>query len=135
MRRPTVHVRWPFWLLLAAWFCANCPSGTVYRVASWIDEARSFSHQGTLTRDVAFLLGGETTPERFAVPDDVTSKQPPRPEADVELGKKIEIELERTIEARRPETRDSAWSPATILVRQNDQPAPPHGPPRVGELS
>ena len=54
--------RWPFWLLIAAWVCANSPQAATYAVLSWMAEAGSFSHQKQLSREVAFLLAGEKAP-------------------------------------------------------------------------
>jgi hypothetical protein len=52
------HARWPFWLLLAAWFCANSPQAAMFAVVNWIGESRHFTHQQRLVSDVAHLLGG-----------------------------------------------------------------------------
>ena len=41
--------RWPFWLLVVAWGCANGPQAAVYTTVAWLVEARSFSHQYDLT--------------------------------------------------------------------------------------
>ena len=65
--RPTRNrrfARWPFWLLLAGWLCANSPQVAVYTVLTWLAEAREFTHQRDLTRDVAFLLSGEKRESR-----------------------------------------------------------------------
>ena len=66
MRKPasTTAPRWPFWLLIVAWVCANSPQVATYAVLAWLAEARQFSHQQQLTRDVAHLLSGEKTPAR-----------------------------------------------------------------------
>lgn len=73
--------RWPFWLLLAAWFCANSPQAATYALLGWVAEARSFSHQQRLTTEVAFLLGGEKAAARetavAATAHSVPEKTPP----------------------------------------------------------
>jgi hypothetical protein len=66
MRRDehTASRRWPFWLLIAAWVSANSPQAATYAVFAWLADARDFSHQQQLTRDVAHLLAGEKAPAR-----------------------------------------------------------------------
>ncbi len=49
---------WPFWLLLAAWFCANSPQALTYHLIVWAKGGSHFSHQERLKADVAFLLSG-----------------------------------------------------------------------------
>jgi hypothetical protein len=60
---PRTHVRitsrWPFWLLLAAWFCANSPQAATYDAIIWLGNARHFSHQQRLTNEVVSILAGE----------------------------------------------------------------------------
>jgi hypothetical protein len=56
--------RWPFWLLIAAWVCANSPQAATYAVLDWVASARHFSHQQQLAREVAHLLAGEKAPPR-----------------------------------------------------------------------
>jgi hypothetical protein len=53
---------WPFWLLLAAWFCANTPQAVTYDLMVWAKGSRHFSHQDRLKADVARLLAGGTAP-------------------------------------------------------------------------
>ncbi len=49
---------WPFWLLFAAWFCANSPQALTYNVIVWAKGGSHFSHQERLKADVALLLSG-----------------------------------------------------------------------------
>ena len=123
---------WPFWLLLAAWFCANCPPRAAYVVVSWLEEAREFSHQRQLTRDVAHLLGGEKLPDRFDVPDTPTPK-PPEPALPLnEEMKKLSLALEVARAAAHPEKANPNWRPVAVRMRDQLTAAPPHGPPRDG---
>lgn len=50
--------RWPFWILLAAWWCANTPQAATFELILWFKGAAHFSHQQQLHSDVASLLGG-----------------------------------------------------------------------------
>ena len=56
--------RWPFWLLLAAWLCANTPAIAVCAALAWLGEARHFAHEQRLVTDVAFVLTGHDAPGR-----------------------------------------------------------------------
>lgn len=59
LKRSHSRARWPFWLLLGAWFCANSPQAVTYEIVVWLGNARSFSHQQRLTSEVAFILAGQ----------------------------------------------------------------------------
>ncbi|MEO6244097.1 MAG: hypothetical protein ABIQ12_01570, partial [Opitutaceae bacterium] len=77
----SASARWPFWLLMVAWGCANTPQVGVYTGLAWLSEARSFSHQHRLSTDVAFVLAGKPTPQRIAraVKSTPVRPQPPVP--------------------------------------------------------
>jgi hypothetical protein len=51
---------WPFWLLLAAWFCTNAPHEFTFELIVWAKGARHFSHADRLEREVALLLSGKS---------------------------------------------------------------------------
>ena len=72
-QRPTA--RWPFWLLLAAWFCANSPQAATYEVVVWLGNARHFSHQQRLISEVASILAGSDAHDAIAT----VSAEPERP--------------------------------------------------------
>ena len=58
----TALVRLPFWLMIAAWICANIPaSATVYSFV-WMKGAGHFSHHDELCESVANLLSGRQAP-------------------------------------------------------------------------
>lgn len=50
--------KWPFWLLVAAWWCANTPQAATFEMILWLKGAASFSHQAELKADVAAILSG-----------------------------------------------------------------------------
>ena len=50
--------KWPFWLLVAAWWCANTPQAATFEVILWLKGAACFSHQAELKEDVSAILTG-----------------------------------------------------------------------------
>jgi len=71
---------WPFWLLIAAWFCANVPPTTTLHACAWLKGAGHFSHQQELRLSVAALLSGhapEEDPRFAAVPVPPPDSLPP----------------------------------------------------------
>lgn len=132
--------QWPFWVLLAAWVCANSPQVAVFTALTWLAEARSFSHQGDLARQVAQLLGGEEATSRvgeaMARVELLEEEQGDRP-AKAPLGapttvvlKKVDLAAESVVGAIRLEK-------GTVFNWDNEDSfgasrcvAPPHGPPR-----
>jgi hypothetical protein len=50
--------RWPFWLLVAAWWCANTPQAATFEVILWLKGAAYYSHQADLHDQVAAMLTG-----------------------------------------------------------------------------
>lgn len=122
--------RWPFWLLLAAWFCANSPQPAAYAVMSWLVEARHFAHQQALALDVARLLASAPEEAKQIARADAKRAAPPALPADAVL-KKIELACVPLIRGDGPtEARvnfaSSSWrcpTPRAVV--------PPHGPPRA----
>lgn len=124
--------RWPFWLLLAAWFCANTPQAGLHPFLSWIDDARQFSHQHRLTADVAHLLAGAKTPATVvALNDEPAAPRPAPVPAPIPL-KKIDLAMEDSAVLLPPALR--ACRPQEIERGCPDalRAPPPHGPPRAG---
>ena len=79
---------WPFFLMIAAWFCANTPQSMAFDMMVWAKGARHFSHQEQLKADVAFLLAGSNmkqimatakgaaaSPVQASVPEDAVVKK------------------------------------------------------------
>ncbi|HVS51641.1 MAG TPA: hypothetical protein VHD62_04740 [Opitutaceae bacterium] len=86
-RRPP-PARWPFWLLLAAWFCANSPQPAVYAAMGWLMEARHFSHQRALTLEVARLLSAAPAETPRVARAETKPAVPPALPADAVLKKR-----------------------------------------------
>ena len=129
--RRSPPARWPFWLLLAAWFCANSPQSAMFAALSWLDEARHFSHQRRLTADVAFVLVGQKIPSHFAMAAEASAQLPLPPVPVEAMLKKLDLAVERTSEAlpvamRTPHRVARAARPPERLGVP-----PPHEPPRA----
>ena len=125
---------WPFWLLIAAWVCANAPQAALYAGLTWLAEARSFSHQQRLTAEVAYLLGGDAArPDRTATVaaarTDAPAKAPTAVPADAVL-KKIVLALERGAEIRTPVTARGSASGEQTEDGGIGRAEPRLGPPR-----
>ncbi|WP_414662788.1 hypothetical protein [Horticoccus sp. 23ND18S-11] len=127
--------RWPFWLLLVAWGCANSPQVALYTVLTWAAEARTFSHQQRLTADVAHVLAGERAPGILAQAQAELPVRPPQPAIPAEaVLKKFPLSVERVAELLPPVLR-AGWPRAPVFVFADTLRAPPpHGPPRAGRV-
>lgn len=131
--------RWPIWALLAAWVCANSPQMAVFAALTWLAEARSFSHQGDLSRQVAQLLNHEAATSRvhealarleFAEgTQDEGAKSPPRVPTVVVL-KKVDLAAEAVVGVMPPEAREIFGWASEDCLGEGRRAAPPHGPPR-----
>ena len=127
--------RWPFWLLIVAWVCANSPQAATYALLTWIAEARQFSHQQQLTRDVAHLLVGEKAPTRQTVV--ATSDQGRESgggRSQVPAGavlKKIDLSTEKRMEHVGPIAARPSFDRATNWRTDALRAPPLHGPPRA----
>ena len=123
--------RWPFWLLLAAWFCANSPQAATYEIVVWLGEARHFSHQQRLSAEVAFILAGERAPAVMAAARAAPERPfaPPVP-AEATL-KKIDLLVTLATELMPPTVR--AFVPGVSAVKVPASPwcEPPVEPPRL----
>jgi hypothetical protein len=127
--------QWPFWLLLAAWLCASTPQTATYIVLTWVSEARNFTHTERLTRDVAFLLGGEKEHRILDAAKEVPPAKPVPPMPAGLAAKKVDLSLERTCEVLPPALRAmprfvSTPAPGGIL-----RAAPPTEPPRGAAIA
>lgn len=121
---------WPIWLLVAAWFCANCPQTLICAAVVWLGEAHSFDHQQRLKSDVAHLLVGEK-PHSFLAhvpvvpPAPAKSTLPPGPAL-----KKIELAAEETLTWLAP-VEFAPWQTCLAMRTASALRAPPLlGPPR-----
>lgn len=129
--RRTQSVRWPFWLLIAAWMCANTPQVAVYTGLAWLAEARSFSHQHRLSTDVAFVLAGKPTPQRIARAVKSAPLRPVAPVPAEAVVKKIPLACESVAEVLPPALRASRPAEIAWVFPVSLRAPPPHGPPRV----
>jgi hypothetical protein len=126
--------RWPFWLLIVAWVCANTPQPAMYALLTGIAEARQFSHQQQLTRDVAHLFAREKAPARETIAT-ATPLQHDTKTSGVAVPagsvlKKLDLTTEQRVglvapvwQVTRYARTSARWSDALL-------PPPPHGPPR-----
>lgn len=135
LRRKSHASPWPLWLLVLAWFCANCPQTLICTAVVWFGEAGSFSHQQRLTAAVAHVLSGEKTPDVFAR----SAAAPDRPftplvPASATL-KKILLAVDRTVELLPPVARAIVRARDEASLRGILRAPPPHGPPRAGQIA
>lgn len=132
MARPKAGLRLAvaFWLLAAAWLCANIRSGTVSGLITWIEESSKFSHQRRLTLEVAMLLGGEKPAEAVAKAD--PAPKPAPNESAVQEGpfKKLEVPLARNAGLSATPISSRTYGVNDCDVRDRARAAPPHDPPR-----
>ena len=123
--------RWPVWLLIAAWGCANSPQAATYAVLTWFGEARHFTHQQRLTAELAHMLTGETAPGLLAALKDAPTRPfAPTVPTDATL-KKIELAVERTAEVLSPAVREGMRVARAMALPETGRAAPPHEPPRA----
>ena len=124
--------QWPFWLLLAAWVCANSPQVAVHGVLGWLAEARNFSHQHRLTADVATLLGGEPSPAKTvtATTNSQPNLPPPALPADL-VFKRLDLAVQDTGTFFSSAWRTHQWLVDLTLPPDSRRAPPLLGPPRV----
>ncbi|HEX2855001.1 MAG TPA: hypothetical protein VHO24_17335 [Opitutaceae bacterium] len=122
---------WPFWVLIAAWFCANTPQVAVYEFVSWLGSARHFSHQQRLQNDVVSVLTGDDASQLFME----GSEAPATPFLPVvptdAVLKKIELAVHHTSELLPPPVRALARAESESLVIGALRDRPPLEPPRA----
>ena len=129
--------RWPFWLLIAAWVCANTPAIAVFTLLAWLGEARHFSHQQRLVTDVAFVLTGNEAPGLgLMVAVKNTPKRAALPAVPTEIeSKKLDLAVERTVEVRPPIARENSFLMGALVGPEALREPPPHQPPRISAMS
>jgi hypothetical protein len=134
LSRNRTPARWPFWLLIAAWACANSPQIAICAVLTWAGEARHFTHQQRLTAEVAHVLSGQSMPSLLATMKEAPSR-PLAPVMPAEAAlKKIELALERTTEVLPPDSGQKAHFSRVTSLPDSRREAPPHEPPRASVL-
>lgn len=87
---------YPFWVLIAAWLCANTPQVASWHVILWVKQAQHFSHSSRLHAEVYALLSGQTADHaRHRVAQPVESETPSKPAVGADFSvKKILLSLE-----------------------------------------
>ena len=132
LQRKRTSARWPFWLLMAAWFCANSPQAVTYELIIWLGNARHFTHQQRLHTEVASVLAAHALGKLFATAKAAPERPfaPPIP-ADATL-KKIELAVHRTSELLPPALRAVVWADLGTAPSDALCEPPPHEPPRMG---
>jgi hypothetical protein len=127
--------QWPFWLLIAAWVCANSPQAAVYPFVSWLAEAPHFSHQHRLSTEVTRLLAGAPDATRAAqVASTPRSPATPRPTPAVPpeaVLKQLPLSLENVATVLPPPWRSHRPAARSDAAPESLRAAPPHGPPRA----
>jgi hypothetical protein len=126
-----LSARWPFWLLIAAWVCANSPQAATYAVLTWLAEARSFAHQQRLTVEVAFLLAGEKAPERVTRTETSAPARPPPAVPSEAVLKKLPLAMECAPESPFPRRDSTPLRAGAIQFVDTERPPPLLGPPRT----
>lgn len=126
---------WPFWLLLAAWFCANSPQSATFSVILWAKGSRHFSHQERLRADVARLLAGTQAPS----PPRIARSAPARPfaapvPAEAVL-KKLDLTAPVAVEDVAPGIRALDHSELLVRVPHGPRCEPPLPPPRAQAIA
>ena len=128
-------VGWPFWLLIAAWFCANIPQIAIVGTVSWFANARHFSHQQRLHAEVASFLSGKKAAPVVAETKSVPAK-PFLPAIPIDgLLKKTELAMQSTSEFLPPAVQISARLECAIFIPDSRRASPPHEPPRARFVS
>lgn len=81
----TPLLRLPFWLLIAAWLCANTPQVAAWHLIVWVKNAQHFSHQAQLQVEVASLLCGKPVAKPVALASATHTGRAPAPLAPVDF--------------------------------------------------
>lgn len=121
--------RWPFWLLLAAWFCANSPQAATYEIVVWLGNARTFSHQQRLTSEVAFILGGQPAAATMMKAHPAERSQHLPPAMEIAL-KKIDLLMFTSSETASPLIDLTFFRASSSRVPWACRSEPPSEPPR-----
>jgi hypothetical protein len=134
MSRLNFTSRWPFWLLLAAWFCANTPQVITPHLLVWVKSSAHFSHQARLTRDVALMLTGQNHSARHLEVSPPTEPNPPLPAIPLDaLDKKFSLAAVATEDAVHPRAPHTAIRRVNTSITLPGSPVDdvPHPPPRT----
>jgi hypothetical protein len=124
--------RWTFWLLIAAWVCANTPQDAAFHLIVWVKNARHFSHQAQLHSEVASILSGKPAdaPVSLATATGAEKSPPPVAPADFAV-KKILLSLVVEHLAVSPPSSVETWTAICLRSRPAHVADVPHPPPRA----
>ena len=126
----------PFWLLVAAWFCANLPQSTYGDLLQRLEGMRHFSHQEQLAADTLSLLQGRAQPAVAKTKNDQRGKPRSHPAGAVgeSLLKKLEFAASPDLTLiSRTEVREDFVCFDKALPGAFS-PDVPHPPPRNGVI-
>ena len=126
--RKTPVARWPFWLLLLAWFCASYPLAAQFAVV-WLGKSHAFSHQQRLAAQVARVLVAEKTPSLLDEVKSIPDTPLPLAAPDAMSAKKIELATADSSPSILPAAGREIFrefSPRSVGTRRAP---PPHRPP------
>jgi hypothetical protein len=124
--------RWPFWLLIAAWVCANTPQVAAWHVIVWVKNAQHFSHQAQLRGEVASLLSGKPASESVSLATATNSETPPAPLTAADFSvKKIVLSLVSERGGLSPTSAAVAWREVDLQSGPAHVADVPYPPPRV----
>jgi hypothetical protein len=125
-------LRWPFWLLIAAWVCANTPQVAAWHVIVWIKNAQHFSHQAQLRGEVASLLSGKPVAESVSLATATNTETPPTPLAAGDFSvKKIVLSLMSERGGLSPASAAVVWREIGLRSGPAHVADVPYPPPRV----
>jgi len=127
--------RWPFWLLVAAWFCANAPQRLTFEWAAWMANGRHFSHQERLRADVVALLGGKKTNPLVALAKSGPVQLPMTPAPVTDSLKKIDLYAAERAAPIGPFALTLAHPITAWRMPGNSRPEPLVPPPKMAVMS
>jgi hypothetical protein len=128
-------IRWPFWLLVAAWCCANSPPRTAFEFFVWAGHGLHFSHQEQLKAEVAAMLGARKINPVVATSKAGPANLPAAPLPAEGVLKKIDLCLSKRMESIGPSTRELAYPDGFCRIRPRASPEPLLTPPKAAAQS
>lgn len=124
-------VKWPFWLLMVAWVCANVPQTALFATFAWLADARHFNHQQRVTLEVARLLGGEAGADPIELSSAEGERTPPPLVTTDGAAKKIVLALEPTSTALASAWVSGSEASGGVGAPEARREPPPVEPPRT----
>jgi hypothetical protein len=132
--RPLRHRKkpagWPFFLLVAAWFCANSPQSVAVNILEWAKGARHFSHQQQLRAEVASLLAGKHKVAVLAAAQAPSKTPAPVPISDEATIKKFDLSVPRQVDGLLRSSGSCIFAVHGDRVPKSERSEPDFLPPR-----